>query len=159
VLTKYQESFDNIIEFPEDPPEAFEVIIMMMYGYTCASARRKCVHDKSLDLEWPGRKLPQAYDLATKYQLPSIESDLLDYLNMVICKNQTMLTSTEWFWSILTWLYDNDDSAPEMRTALRAALRENPDIVEGRKEAVREWLLGCPKLAAELAMNGGFAGN
>lgn len=85
-------------------------------------------------------------------------ADLLAYLDIGIEWYNATLAGAEWFWNTLTWLYDNPDCAAEMREALLTALRKYPKVPDGREEYVREQLLGCPKLATELAMTGGFDG-
>jgi len=72
-----QGSIENIIELPEDPADALETLVKLMYGMRWSDA----IQDMFLaPKKWNIVLLPETYELATKYQLPNIAKQIFDKL-------------------------------------------------------------------------------
>lgn len=74
-----KESIENLIKFPEDPSDALELLIMLLYGFTWAEARDQ-MFPVSESKKWGIVLLPQIHALATKYQVPGVANQVINVL-------------------------------------------------------------------------------
>lgn len=150
-----QESVENVITFPEDPPKALEAIVKMLYGMPLAEA----MLDAPPGLANEIAPIQELYKLAQKYQLPSVAAHLLACLEFALEGSDADLVLGS-IWSLGRQLYDTDDDLPEMRAVVLAALQKKARRIslQGRRDVVEMELSKCPRFALDLALSGGLDG-
>jgi len=151
-----QESITNVIELPNDSPEAMELLILMLYGHFCSKAIEE-LYPKDGPRSWPIKLLPELYELAIKYQLPRVATCIITQLEDTFCA-QSLPERQHFYWDLATCLDNHEEQALEMRPILLRAFRANVDSWSEDAGFVKEQLKGCPKLAAELLMTGDLDG-
>lgn len=152
-----QEAKEGVITFPEDPPEAMRALVQSLYGFPIwksIAERIRQVQDLMTTI------LPDTYDLAMKYALPTLCQEVLRCIETFFYKTTPPLSLAPggWFWRTAKYLYDDLERAPAMRTALNSLLQKNYLHLKD-KAIVREELAKNPALAIELTLSGGLDGN
>lgn len=160
ILISEQESHENVIHFPEDPPDALEILIMLLYGFSWFEARTEVWFKRVNKYTWPVLLLPDTYELACKYQLHDVSKQLIEELKSTL-RHLTNLGPGQngWFWTLADYIYEADHNMPDIRVELIRTLRRHANSLHGKREFVKEKLEICPGLAVELALTGGLGEN
>lgn len=121
----------------------------LLYGMTWSEAVEEMVPSPK---KWDIVLLPETYELAIKYQLPSIAEQILEKLKMILDGSPEPIDlDRDFFWILANHLYssyNSDDYSLEMRAALVVSIYNTQDQLD----VVKKRLLSCPGLAVDLAL-------